>query len=166
MADPRIRFQPFPKLDARLTNEDGTISLAWYRLLISLWNRTGSNKIIDPRAVVLQLDPDGIVELIDSTTGEVLGTVVTTAAFAGGPARRQVVGASPFVFVADGPGTVVVFAAQAELSRDGGATWFKVTLQGGAVPVLIGDRVRVTWYGAGADNLPEVTFFPWSPAVA
>ncbi len=68
----------------------------------------------------------------------------------------QIVGGSPFVFVAPGPGTLVVASGKTELSRNGGGIYYTVGLQGGTVPVLISDQVRVSWTGSA----PLITFFP------
>jgi hypothetical protein len=75
----------------------------------------------------------------------------------GGSAQPQVVGASPFIFTALVNGFLVVFAAKVEVSRDGGGTYYQVTLNGGAIPLNQNDKVRVTWFEAQA---PTVTFFP------
>jgi hypothetical protein len=66
-------------------------------------------------------------------------------------------GSSPFLFTPSFQGTLVVFGAEVELSRDSGTTWYKVTLNGGAIPLLVKDEVRITWYGSSS---PIVTFFP------
>lgn len=151
--------QPIPRLGTPLVNSDGTPSIPWYRFLITLWQRAGSgNQNIDTQtAVVLQDNGDGTFEAYNAVTGADLGTLSPSSA-GGGPAQPQTVGASPWTFTASVVGGfLVVYAAQVELSRDSGVTWYTVTLNGGAVPMAKNDRARLTWYTTQA---PTATFFP------
>jgi hypothetical protein len=76
---------------------------------------------------------------------------------AGGTAVAQALFGSPTIIFVQSLGTLTLANGKAELSRDSGVTWFQVSLVGGAIGVLAGDQVRVSWFGASA---PAVTFFP------
>ena len=148
--------QPFPRLNYEFVDEQRKLAIPWYKLLITLWQRSGGSFIPTSGSVILQNTLGGI-QAVDATSGTILGYVNLTAAV-GGPAQPQVLGASPFTFVAVGPGTVVVYGGEVEVSRNAGVTWYSVTLNGGSVPLLLGDRIRVTWFDPA--NPPVVTFFP------
>lgn len=149
--------QPMPKLGIRFVNEDGTIAFAWYRLLITLWQRTGNGPggADTPNVVYLSEDAGGIgAYLVDDNT--FLGYLATSV-IVPGAAVAQVLVTSPFVFTAGGPGTLTAFGGGVELSRNGGGTYYQVGLQGGAIPVQTNDKIRVSWTGASP---PETIFFP------
>ena len=148
--------QPFPRLGTEFVSKDLRIGIPWYRLLITLWQRTGGSLVPTTGTVVLNNTVGGI-QAVDALTGTVLGYVFLGSA-SGGPAVPLAVGASPFVYQALGPGTIVVTGGQVEVSRNGGGTWYLVTLNGGAVPMVTNDKVRVTWYDN--TNPPVATFFP------
>lgn len=76
---------------------------------------------------------------------------------AGGAATPQTLFGSPTIIFVQSLGTLTLSNGKAEISRDGGSTWFAFSLLGGAVPVMALDEVRVSWFGASA---PLVTFFP------
>lgn len=151
----------FPRLNTPLVElESGIISRPWHRLLIELWKKVGSAFLSVANAVYIGQDPSQVgvsVSAFSATTGNKIGDLLLTNA-APAPPVPQALGASPFVFAAPKAGTLVVFSGKVELSRDG-ATWYEIGLMGGAVPVLAGDQVRVTWFQADA---PTVTFFPVS----
>lgn len=147
--------QPFPRGDGPFVDESGFITDPWYRLLVSLWRKLGAQALDLTNAVYFTFD-GSTVSIWSVTTNTLQGTIPFQTAV-GGPAQAQAPLTSPFVFIPASPGTAIVSSAQVEFSRDGGATYYLVTLQGGAVPMLLGDRIRVTWYGA---TLPIVTFMP------
>jgi len=72
----------------------------------------------------------------------------------------QTVVTSPTSFTATAPGKVVVSAGMVEISGNAGGVWTTVGLMGGVVPVVKNDIVRVTWFGEGADAIPDITWFP------
>lgn len=162
MSDPlvvrRTTHQPFPRLGTPMIDpRTGAIDPTWHRLLVSMWTKQGLAYQSTSSTVILSQNPDtGDIDVILAITGEVLGTLPFSGG-GGGPAVPQVPVASPFTFVASQSGTLVASAGKVELSRDSGTTYYQVYLTGGAVPVLLSDRVRVTWYGL---DLPVVTFFP------
>ena len=123
-------FQAMPKLDARIANVDGTITIPWYRLLITLWNKTGGANV-----------PTTGVGLFSSSIG---GTEIL-----------QVLAASPFTFVAPVVGFLTAAGGKIELSRSG--PWREVSITGGSFWLQAGDSARVTWFG---DAPPEVIWWP------
>jgi len=146
-------LQPMPRLDTPLVREGSrAVDIPWHQFLISLWQRTGGEFIPVGDQLALQLT-GAQVEVIDTTTGAVLGIALTSLSV-GGAAVPVAIGASPQVYIATVAGLLVA-TAQLELSRDGGTTWYLVNTTGGALPLLAGDRARVT-FGAP----PVITFFP------
>lgn len=149
--------QPIPKLGAAFVNPDGTVSFAWYRFLITLWQRSGSGKgaaTTAANAVYFVSSAAGIgAYLVADNT--FLG-YLSPSGSSGGPAVPVVAGSSPFVYSAPGPGFIIVSSGKLELSRDSGGTWYTVGLQGGSVPVTLGDLIRVTW----TTSAPTITLFP------
>lgn len=158
MASAPLVIPGIPELSAPLVQIDRTVAFAWYRFFIALWLRTGGSAL--PTEFQVFLQQNGPLFLDAFQLVGIRPTYLTTLLHAnstGAIAVPQVVVTSPFVFPCNRVGTLVVFAAEAELSRDNGATYYKVTLNGGAIPMLVGDLVRVTWYHS---PVPEVTFFP------
>lgn len=149
-------YQAFPKLSSPIVNEDGTLALPWYRLFISLWQRTGAgSQQTNTSAVLVEASPQKApIAVVDAMTGKVFGEL----RFSGGggrPVQEQIVAASPFEYSALADGTLVVDSGQVELSRDG-VKFYTCGLAGGALPMLAGDRARVTFY----HQAPTVAFFP------
>lgn len=64
---------------------------------------------------------------------------------------------TPFVFSAQIAGSLQIDQGKVEVSRDSGVTYYPVSLLGGTVPVLFGDKVRLTWFSTVT---PTVVFFP------
>ena len=153
-------FQPMPRLDTPFTNSDGTVALAWYAWLRSIWIRTGCNAGEQPGSVqtasVVAQNPASQLNGY-SLTGEDLG-VIGTSTSPGGPAEVQTLGASPFVFTAGLAGSLLVSSGKVQISRDSGVTYYTVGLQGGLIPVLATDLVEVSWTG----SVPSVVFLPGS----
>lgn len=155
MTNPNQGFVGFPQINTPFVNPDGSLSIPWYKFLIALWQKTGGGNTPVQQSTYIKPIGGGNFAVFDATTGANLGTI-TTVSPSGGPAQPKVVGASPWVFVAITIGTLAVESGQVELSRDGGVTWDVFSLAGAAVPVLVGDEVRVTYY----NSTPKVTFFP------
>lgn len=157
--DPTVHqsFIAFPKLYTPVVNPDGTLAAAWQRLLIGLFNRQGGSAPSNPLAVYLQQTPGGGLPIgaYSSFDNSFLGFLTTTNPTPG-PAQVQTLGSSPFIFTAGGPGTLIVASGRTEISRDGGTTYYLVSFQGGAVPVLDLDKVRVSWTGTA----PVIVLLP------
>lgn len=143
-----------------MVNADGTPQQVWFRFLNNLWNKLGKGFSTNGDAVFLASASGGglPVTMYDAVTGQVLGQVETTPVNPG-PAEPQVLVVSPFEYVAVKVGTLIVFSGEVEISRDSGLTWYKVGLSGGALPLLVTDLARVSWFGP---VVPEVTFLPSS----
>lgn len=151
-------FQPFPKIDTPLADTDGTLNISWYRLLMAMWQRLGQIGGQTINAAFIRQSPVGAgapLEVVNSLTGKVIGTI-SLGNITPLPAVPQSCTSSPQTFTAPSAGTFVVESGQVELSRDSGATFYIFSLAGGAVPVLSGDQIRVTWYNV----VPLVTLFP------
>lgn len=146
--------QPFPRLVSEFVNPDRTLSYPWYRLLITLWQRTGGSVVSTTGSAFLNL-VGSLLDAYRSSDGTRIGTVQMDNS-AGGPAAVQVLGASPFIFTAPICGTLLVESGQIEFSRDSGANWYVFGLAGGATHLMAGDQVRVTWYNVA----PKVVWMP------
>lgn len=159
MVDPTLHqsFQGLPRLSAPFVDENGLLAKAWYRFVISCWRALGQAYVAPEASVVLQITETGTVNVIRASTGAILGQLNFSAA-PGGAAEVQVVGASPFVFTATNGGTLLISSGQTELSRDGGGTFYVVSLVGNALPMLKNDVARVSWFG----NAPSIVFLPVS----
>lgn len=157
MSSPGQQGTPFPLQDFQITDPSGKLTLPWSRLFTLMWSLLGGQTVPGTGSVVLRFDSaTGVITAYQSSNGQLIGTIPLQNQPGGAPVPFAV-GASPQVFSTEVEGFFVVFAAQVEISRDAGANWYLVTLQGGAVPVRNGDEIRVTWFGA---NKPTVTFFP------
>lgn len=73
-----INYQGFPKLDAPIIDENGFISIPWYRLLMTLWQKSGGSFTQLPNSQVLEVAPDGSTMIVNSATGETSGSVITS----------------------------------------------------------------------------------------
>lgn len=151
--------QGFPIFQgAKIAEPNGQISGWFYRFLLSLWFRTGKDFIANVNAAYLQQAATGAgtpIEVRKAADGSLIGVIYIANTPGGAPIPQAPV-VSPFQFTAPKDGTLVVESGKVELSRDGGGTWFQTSLAGGALPVLIQDQVRVTWFNA----IPLITFFP------
>lgn len=156
MSDPGANTTGFPQIATPFVDEQRNITQPWYRLLLNLFLKSGGS-LPPTSATYLQAIGGGNFAVIDATTGDNLGTVVTVAP-SRGASQPQIVGASPYVFTAAGVGSLVVESGQVEVSNDAGATYLIAGLAGGVVPCLTGTRVRVTYY----NSKPSVTFLPTS----
>lgn len=150
--------QAFPQLNTPVIQQDGRVSIPWYKFFISLWQKAGSAYTPVVGSVALQNTGSGI-EAIDATSGASLGFLITTGA--PGAVIPIPQGVSPQTYVPASPGTLVVAGAQVELSRDSGVTWYLASPNGGSFPLLFGDRARMTWYGADP-LIPKMSFWPSS----
>lgn len=147
----------FPQIGTEFVNEHRLIAIPWYRLLIQLWRLAGGANIPISQAVYFILQSPLEIEAFSVDTGAIGFLQLQNQP--GGAAVPQTPAGSPFVYTAAVTGTLVAFCGEIELSRDSGTTYYKVSLTGGAVPMLKGDKVRVSWVGGSA---PTVTWFPSS----
>ena len=147
-----------PRLNTPMVNEDLTVGPAWYRFFIGMYNRLGGSMLAQPNSVFISQAPVGAgapLAAYSSIDGSLIG-IIQLSDQTGGPAVPQVLGSSPFVFTAPGAGTLIVASGKVEISRDNGVTWYTVGLQGGPVPIVRLDQVRVSWTGSA----PQVTLLP------
>jgi hypothetical protein len=147
------RYQGFPKPEAPAVDpESGLLTFVWYRFLANLWKQTGGSNIpIAAGVVFAQVGAYVVAQL--AATGAAIGTLLTNSS-PGGSAQAQSPATSPWVFVAPQSGTLVVASGQVEYGR--GGKYYLVGLTGGAIWLLAGDSVRVTWYAA----VPTVVWLP------
>ena len=149
--------QPFPDLTSSVLTPEGRLTPLWQRLFLALWQKLGAGQSQTAFAVYLERDSTtGAVYAYNSADGTVIGQV-TLGDTVGGPAQAVAIGSvSPYTYVATVAGVLVVFGAHIDVSRDNGATWYRVTEMGGQVVLQKRDRARLTWYG----DPPQTTFFP------
>lgn len=150
------KFQGFPKLDSPMVDAKGNAALPWYFLFITLWNKTGGS-LVPANAPVFLTVQGNLLQVFEQSNPIPIGEVALINKPGAAAQPVDVSSGTPFVFTATQTGTMVVFGAQVELSRDSGVTFFQVTLTGGAIPILAADQLRITWFGTDA---PPVTFFP------
>lgn len=159
MSNPVPVYPAFPRLGTPFVDSNGNISIPWYRLLISIWQQIGGGKN-SAASVYLGIADDGSLTAYSSIDGSVIGPIEVSGGVPA-PAQPQTLSTSPFVFEAQEPGTLVVGSGKLELERSPDP-YRLVGLVGGAVPVLIGDLVRVTWTSLA----PPTVFYPSSQKVS
>jgi hypothetical protein len=71
-------YQNFPKLDTPFIEPNGQVNIIWYRLLITLWMKSGGSFTQQQLSQSLQSNGSGETVIIDNTTGGGGGTVVTS----------------------------------------------------------------------------------------
>lgn len=149
-------YIPIPKMDTPFTNPDGTVSWAWYRTFIAMWQRVGGASVPNPSAVAVSQASSGALQGTNVATGQTIPIVSQGPLLPGQPAQPLAPSASPFIFVASDAGTLITDSGKVEISRDSGVTWYQVSLVGCATPMLPKDQVRVTWF----NEVPTITFLP------
>lgn len=139
-------FQPFPNLDAPIANNDLTVSIPWYQLFITLWNRSGGSAgggFITPTTPGGKGQPQALstspFTLLTSTTGVLLITRKYTVVPGTGVRTREAGGET------------------VEYSRDGGTTYYLAGSAPLALFITAQDQTRVSWF---TSNPPIVVFFP------
>lgn len=160
-----VQSSAFPKLDSPMVSPGGALTLVWQRFMLSMWSKLGGNASQASTAVFLSTSAapssgstssgSAAIAAYNSSTGALIGTISTTGT--GGPAQVISPTASGFTYTAPGEGSLLVLGARVDVSRDGGTTFYPVTLTGGAVPLLTGDVAKLTWFSAQA---PTVTWLP------
>lgn len=145
-----------PKLDAPFVTPDGRVTPVWLRFLNVLWNKTGQATPL-PNTAYIAIDPlTGVLTVYQGQSATPVGQLPTTHTV-GGPPEPQTPSGSPWEFVASTSGTLTVAGAQVNLGRGLAPVFYPVSLQGGAVPLLAGDKVQLVWFG---NSIPVVTWFP------
>lgn len=150
-----VLFLVPPLKDQPLTQND-RVTLAWSRFFDQLYLLAGGSSVPVSSPVVIRQIGGGFLGAFDAISGDQIG-VIPLVNQPGGLTQVVVITGSPQVYHAVSDGTLVVFGAAVELSRDGGVAWFQVTLQGGAIPMKAQDRARMTWYSV---DPPTITWFP------
>lgn len=143
-----------PRLDNPFVDEQRVLSPPWHRFLIDLWRRTGSSSAVIGKVAYLLELLDGSVGVFDAQSNTKLGTLLFASAKGGLPVA-QVLGASPFVFVAPAVGSLAISSGAIEIERQGFRTSVGVT--GGSLRLLPQDIAHVTWYGA---TPPTIVWYP------
>lgn len=136
-------------------DEHREITIPWYRLLIALWRLAGGSQVPIAQAVFFLLTSPGEIEAISVVTGPIGFLQLQNQP--GQAPVPQTLGASPTTFLAGVTGMMSVFAGRTDLSRDGGSTFYPISLTGAAVPMLKGDIVKISWVGA---NKPTAVWWP------
>lgn len=160
-------YQAMPRLDTPISDpETGLVTIPWYRVFVDFFNRTGAGVISSINSALVTQTPGQPVKVVTPSGNEILtitvpggssNFTVETTTMSGGGRVALVPGASPWVW--QNPTTVgllIVADAQVEFSRDG-VTYDLWNLMGGTVRMLVGDRVRLTWFGPAT---PKAIFYP------
>jgi hypothetical protein len=155
----------FPQITSPFVDpETFHITRPWYQFLRGLWIKSGQavgsiiTGFLSPNLVIPIITIQGKDFAAVSGVYQVNETVqVTTPVEGAAPVVVAPGAVSPFTYKATFQGTLIVFGAQIEYSRNQGVTWYLASLTGGPLPVLANDWVRITWFGAAA---PPVTFLP------
>ena len=148
---PRVGF-PKPEAPA-IDASTQTLTWPWYRFLANLWTQVGAGMIPLGTGLTLVQITAGL-QALSNASGALVATVFGSTTTGATPAL-QTLTASPWVFKAGVPGTLLVFGGKVELQRVG--VYYPVGLAGAALPLLVGDSARVTWYGP---EPPTVTWLP------
>lgn len=155
-------FQGAPNFSEQAVDPTtGVWTVPWQRFFINIWQRLGGSRSSLPAAAYLQQVGTGDgdeVTVHDALTGDQIGPgPIAFGTVSGGAPVAVPIGASPATVVAAGAGTIISSGAtQVEFARPPAGFITVVSAVGGAVPVVAGDQVRLTWGGAA----PTVTFFP------
>lgn len=155
----------FPRLEARIVDpETGTLTRPWYEFLRQIFLRIGGASSSVVNGALSTMNNVFLISL-GSITRSMLagiqkgdGNVVQCTPLEGSAEQGVVLGVSPFVYTAGFQGTLVVFGAGLEVSRDSGTTWHQVSLTGCPLPMLAKDQARITWRDPGSP--PSVVFLP------
>lgn len=135
-------FQGFPRLDTPFVEPtSGYIVRPWQRFLLSLWVKSGGSSSSLPGSYYLNVTSDGAIGVYQSLTGELVGVLQPINPK---PPQTLTLGSSPFVWTPTASGTLVVYGAEVEIKR-GASAYAPIGLVGGAIPMLQGDSVRITW---------------------
>jgi len=146
--------QGFPQINGPFLDDEGRLSHPWHRFLISLWQKVGGAVPTLVNGVYFLYQAASGLSFYSVSSGEKLGQVALTAV-GGGKAQVIPLGTSPTTYEAPTSGFAVVTSAQIEIGRQG--DFFVVSPMGGAVPMVQGDTLRLTWYGPA---LPTAHFLP------
>ena len=161
MASPTVHqnFQGMPQIgDPVVDPATGSWTIPWQQWAISIWQKLGGNFSSLPTGVFLQQTTKGTVTPYDALSGKEIGTgPLVFGALVPTAQEAIIVGPSPATLAAASPGTLAISGTTLiELSRPPGA-FVHAGTTAGALLVLAGDEVRLTWAGA-----PVATFFPFS----
>ena len=144
----------FPQLDSALVDTERRIVPEWYRFFVALWQiGTGSGQIPVFQAIFLKEVSPGEIEAYNTSLKALVGTLRLKDQPGANPVAQTLV-TSPFSFTSPGDGTFAAFCCEIDLAR--GATSQKISLTGGAVPLMKDDVVTLKWTGV----LPTATWFP------
>lgn len=151
---PAAQFQGIPKGEAPLVAPNGTATLVWYRFLANMWKQLGGGTIAIGSLIALKPVVDGLAA-VALASGQVVAKVLSSISVGATPQVQDLSSAtSPWTFLAPGPGTLVVSSGQVEIGRQG--QFFICGLAGAALPLMLSDSARVTWYS----HIPDVIWLP------
>src|ERR1700683_3526055 len=88
---------------------------------------------------------------------------VTKLLSPGSSALVQTPVTSPFQYTAQIAGNLIVSSGAVAISRNNGSTFYPAGLTGGTFALANGDIVQVTWFQAGAANVPIIVYLPNGP---
>jgi hypothetical protein len=158
----------FPIPSVPLVDERGRITASWYRIFVSLMQRTGGVEETPTGAETFSMGlfdfssqreedtSQGFLALPETAQDQTVSIALQELPWPAAP-EGIVVGASPFSFSPGFDGFAIVTGGTVSsitLSRDGGATIFPTGLLIGVFPLSLSDTLIITY-----SVVPTVTFF-------
>lgn len=150
-------YQPFPRLSYPLVDENRIVSPGWYRFLLTIWKKTGGTVSSLPGTLFLTVNAAGQIVASSAADGQPVADIPVVPPVNPKPPQVLHPTASPFIYTALVAGTLLCSGGQLEFARGPLGTFYPVGLTGGALPLLVGDRARVTWFGIAP---PPLTWLP------
>lgn len=138
---------------APIIDSEGNPTTEHFRFLQDQWRKLGGTQSTIPTAVYVAI-ANGLVVANAAQDNSEIGPLFITGKAGGAAQGIGTGGGSPITFTTPAGGQVVTSSGTLSISRNGGGTYFVVG--GGAVGVLTGDKVQVTWTGPA----PTIVFLP------
>lgn len=160
-------FQPMPKLDSPMVNEDGTVALPWYYFFVRIWQAIGGGNLSFQNIGILQSAGGSAPIQVLSPGGNLVATFQSGAfnpqetylqiASPGQTEQQLTPGANPFYYTASQSGTILVDGNSLTLrvTRSNGL-YYRAALNVGNIHLRKNDQVSVAWVG----NAPNIIWYP------
>lgn len=137
-------FAVIPRLDAPMIDpESGVVSSVWYRLFLDFFKKLGGSET-QVTSFVFVTESGGGGVATNAATGQPVNLVAGSVS-EGAPPETKIATVSPFEYTALVSGLITINGGQVELRR-GASAYATVGLVGGAIRLLPGDNVKVSWF--------------------